>query len=124
MISPGLHVHDAIGMNGFIWMMRDMHNSGARARNHQNAHNFGAADSSSMAVGSSNTSIAGFMASMPAMEARCCCPPLIRVGSDWRKFAKPTACNESTIRLADELALQPEILRAKGHVISNTVVTS
>ena len=41
--SPGLHVHDAIGMNGLIRMMRDMHNSGAaRLQIIQNAHNFGA----------------------------------------------------------------------------------
>ena len=39
-------MHDAIGMNGFIWMMRDMHNSGAaRLQIIQNAHNFGACGS-------------------------------------------------------------------------------
>ena len=77
-----------------------------------------------MAVGSSNTSIAGFMASMPAMEARCCCPPLIRVGSDWRKFANPTACNESTIRSPMSSRSSPRFSGPKATSSSNTVVTS
>ena len=78
---------------------------------------------SSMAVGSSSTSMSGPIASMPAMATRCCWPPLMRVGSSARWAAISTACSESAMRRPIMGRSSPRFSGPKATSSSTTVVT-